>query len=72
MAAKRVFVVVRRWWFFNDEYTTSGDDGILKAFNDPGRAAAYCRQCEAEERANDNGEDPSGHYFNVVELDLDS
>jgi hypothetical protein len=72
MAAKRVFVVVRRWWFFNDEYTTNGDEKPLKAFNDPARAEAYRQQCEAEERANDNGEDPSGHYFNVVALDLDS
>jgi hypothetical protein len=70
-ARRKVFVVLSASWFFNDEYTTYSDDQPLKAFNDRPQAEAFLARLQQCERANDDGEDPSGRTFSIVEMEVD-
>jgi hypothetical protein len=68
---RQVFLVVSRWWFFNDEFTTWGDDRPLKAFSDRAQAEAHRERCEEEARAREDREDPSGTCYEVVAVEVE-
>jgi hypothetical protein len=68
---RKVFVVLSRWWHFNDEYTNYSDPRPMKAFTSREAAEAFLARLEQRERALDNGEDPGGQSYSIAEMDLE-
>jgi hypothetical protein len=67
---RKVFVVLSRWWHFNDEYTSYSDPRPMKAFTSREAAEAYLARLEQRERALDVG-DPGGQSYSIAEMDVE-
>jgi hypothetical protein len=72
VTARKVYVVVRHDWSYNDEYYT-GEDEPLKGFTDREEADAYRARCEL--RARMEWEELTGsqtdRWFTVLEMDVE-
>lgn len=70
--ARKVYVVVRNEWLYNEEYYTGGDEP-LKAFTDREQVEAYLARCE--NRAMLDWEDLMGSQtdrrFTLLEMELE-
>ena len=66
---RRVYLVVERFWTYNDEYFT-GADTPMKAFSTPEQAEAYLDRCRALAREVDLRYTQSDLGFTIVETEL--
>jgi hypothetical protein len=66
-ATRRVFLVMRHQWEYNDE-TTQVDDAPVLAFGDREQAEAF--RSRLERRAEEFAESWSGDRYTIVEMDV--
>jgi hypothetical protein len=66
---RKVYVIVRTWWNYNDEYTETRDDAI-KAFGDRGQAEAYLERCRLRAREERYHYIQGGVGYKVVEMEI--
>jgi hypothetical protein len=68
-ATRKVFVVVRSWWDYNDEFT-DGEDDVIKAFTDRDQAEAYLERCRIRAREERYQYSQGGVGYKIVQMDV--
>jgi hypothetical protein len=66
---RKVYVIVRRWWNYNDEWTPSGED-TLKAFGDRAQAEAYLERCRLHATVERYQYVQGGVGYKIVEMEM--
>ncbi len=67
---RKVFVIVRSWWNYNDEWTESEDEP-LKAFSDREQAEAFLARCRVRASEERYEYIQGGVGYRVIEVDAD-
>ena len=68
-ATRKVYVIVRSWWNYNDEWTDS-DDATVKAFGDRAVAEAYLQRCLVLARQERSDYCQGGVGYKLVEMEM--
>jgi hypothetical protein len=68
-ATRKVYVIVRSWWNYNDEWTDC-DDETVKAFGDRAQAEAYLQRCLARAREERRDYCQGGVGYKLVEMEM--
>jgi hypothetical protein len=66
---RKVYVIVRSWWNYNDEWTEH-DNGPLKAFADRDQAEAFLARCRVRARQERYEYIQGGIGYKVVEMEM--
>src|SRR5262245_18086111 len=66
---RKVYVIVRSWWNYNDNFTES-DDEAVKAFSDREQAEAYIERCRLKARTERFDYIQGGVGYRLAEMEL--
>jgi hypothetical protein len=66
---RKVYLIVRSWWNYNDEWTEN-DDEPIKAFLSRNEADAFLERCRLRARAERYHYIQGGVGYKVVEMEL--